>query len=63
MVTFAIKAIFNVNVLDFTFALFDYKALIIFTIIFVLSRLVKKLSPVLLIIIAAGLGIILYGLF
>ena len=63
MISFTVKAIFNVSVLDFTFAYFDYKALIIFTVIFVLSRLAKKISPVFLIVIAAGLGILLYGVF
>ncbi len=39
----------------------DYKALILFVILFVFSR-IKKLSPILIILTAGGLGLILYGL-
>lgn len=39
----------------------DYKAVILFVILFVISRL-KKLSPILIILTAGGLGLILYGL-
>lgn len=62
MVTFAVNAIFHVDVLAFSFAGFDLFALLIFGVILLLSRLVKKMSPILLILISAGLGMLLYGL-
>ena len=62
-------ASFSVFVLAF-FPLFekgdmslDLKAVIIFAIIFTLSRLIKKMHPIFLILISVVLGIGLYGLF
>jgi uncharacterized membrane protein YfhO len=46
----------------FNFAAVDFIGLSIMAMIFILSRLYKKLSPILLIIISALLGLILYGL-
>jgi chromate transporter len=63
MLTFAIKAVFHVDLLAFSVNGFDYLALIIFVIIFLFSRFIKKVSPILIILISATLGIILYGLF
>lgn len=49
---------------DFVFdlSLFDYKAVIIMVIAFFCLRYFKKLSPIIIILISAGLGAILYGL-
>lgn len=38
----------------------DYRAIILFAVLFVISRL-KKLSPILIILSAAGLGLLVYG--
>jgi chromate transporter len=51
----------DVNALDFDFGIFDLRALAILTIVFVLSRTVRKLSPIILLGIAALLGIVFYG--
>lgn len=53
--------IFNTTVQDFTFSNFDWKALVAFAIAaFIYYKF--KINPILLIIISAGLGILLYGL-
>jgi chromate transporter len=62
MLTFLSTALFHSGVMQLDIMAFDYKAFIIFLIIFLLSRFVKKISPIVLIILSAGLGIILYGL-
>jgi chromate transporter len=46
----------------FNFASIDFIGLFIMAVIFILTRIYKKLSPILLIIISAILGLILYGL-
>lgn len=63
MLTFVSTAIFHSELMKIQWGMFDYKAFIIFMIIFLLSRFVKKLNPIALIIISAGLGIIIYGFF
>lgn len=45
------------------FSEFDYKGLSIMVLIFILLRTKKKISPILLIVLSAILGLILYGLF
>ncbi|HAQ57329.1 MAG TPA: chromate transporter [Acholeplasmatales bacterium] len=64
--TLAAERIFpslDLNALRFDFGVFDAYAVIILTFIFVLSRKCKKLSPILLLLIAAVLGVVLYGIF
>jgi hypothetical protein len=41
---------------------FDYKALIIMSIALVMTRFKKTKNPILVIIVGAGLGLIMYGL-
>lgn len=48
---------------EFDFSGFDYKGLIIMVIVFVLLRKAKKVSPILLILLSAALGLLLYGVF
>ncbi len=65
-VTMFISTIFNITTVGDKFV-FDYKGLIIFAVIailyFVLLKVKnKKLSPILIILISAGLGLIMYGL-
>lgn len=48
---------------EFNFSGFDYKGLIIMVIVFVLLRKAKKVSPILLILLSAVLGLLLYGVF
>lgn len=48
---------------EFDFSSFDYKGLIIMVIVFVLLRKAKKVSPILLILLSAALGLLLYGVF
>ena len=65
-VTMFISTIFNITTIGDKFV-FDYKGLIIFALIailyFVLLKVKnKKLSPILIILISAGLGLIMYGL-
>ncbi len=65
-VTMFISTIFNVTTVGDKFV-FDYKGLIIFAVVailyFVLLKVKnKKLSPILIILISAGLGLIMYGL-
>lgn len=65
-VTMFISTIFNITTIGDKFV-FDYKGLIIFAIIAVLYFVLlkvknKKLSPILIILISAGLGLIMYGL-
>lgn len=62
MLTFVVRAIFHVDVLVFSFTGFDLFAFLIFGVILILSRTLKKISPILLIVLSAGLGIVLYGL-
>jgi chromate transporter len=62
--TLALERVFpalDVNVLQFDFSLFDAKALIIMTTVFVVSRTVKKATPIALLVFAAVLGMLLYG--
>ncbi len=59
--TFTTTAIDWKNISDFLSDGIDWKAVILFVILFVISRL-KKLSPILIILTAGGLGLILYGL-
>ncbi|MFA5006473.1 MAG: chromate transporter [Candidatus Izemoplasmatales bacterium] len=47
----------------FDFSAFDAYALVIMTVIFVLSRKFRKVSPILLLLLAAVLGVVLYGIF
>jgi len=63
MVTFIFNALFHADLLDFDLSGFDLRALIIFVSVFLLSRYVKKISPILLIVISAVLGILFYGVF
>jgi chromate transporter len=62
MLSFVFQALFDSEVLQVDFGLFDYLALIIFVIIFLLSHFVRKISPIFLIVISAVLGILLYGI-
>lgn len=55
-------ALMHVPFLSITTFNIDYKALILFVILFLLTRWKKKLHPVYLILISAGFGLILYGL-
>ena len=48
--------------LVFDFDSFDYKAVIIMVVAFFCLRYFKKLSPIIIILISAGLGAILYGI-
>jgi len=52
----------NLEAFHFDFSVFDWKALAIMAFTLTLSRLVKKVSPIALLLIAAVLGILLYGL-
>lgn len=63
MISFAVKAIFHVDLLAFSVNGFDLYALLIFVVIFLFTRIFKKASPILMIILSAALGMILYGLF
>lgn len=63
MITFVVDAIFHQKLLEGDFSGFDVRALIIFVVIFLLSRKFKKIGPILLILLSAGLGILLYGVF
>lgn len=63
MITFVVDAIFHQDLLVGDFSGFDPRALIIFVVVFLLSRYAKKISPILLILLSAGLGLLLYGVF
>lgn len=56
----AIKLIFTQLCGGFDFTFFDYKPLIIMAITIVLKLTIKKMSPILFIVIGASLGILLY---
>ncbi len=66
-ITIIMQVIFGFNNINISAINFDYKALIIFAIIAGISIIIKQktkktISPILLIIISAVLGLILYGL-
>ena len=50
------------DIKNFSFQQIDFKAIIIFSIILLISKLFKKLNPIFLIIISGALGYLLYGL-
>ncbi len=63
--TMLLGTVFNIETVQSTFS-FDYKALIIFSVVVATSLLVKKflkkkISPILLILISACLGMLFYG--
>ncbi len=59
--TLFLSNVLHTSVQDFTFSNFDWKALVAFVIaVFIYYKF--KINPILLIVISAGLGIILYGL-
>ena len=65
-ITMFLSVILSLKTIDSAIS-FDYKALIIFSLVAVVSIVYKKLvkkniSPILLILISAGLGLLLYGL-
>lgn len=62
MLSLTVKAIFHSPLGPLAWSDFDWKALVIFAVIFGLSRLNKKIGPIILILFSAGLGILLYGL-
>jgi len=53
----------NLKEMDFNFSSFDYKGLIIMAIVFGLSRLSKKMTPIRMVLLSAVLGLVFYGIF
>ncbi len=63
--TLALERIFpslDLDALKFDFGSFDAYAVVIMTVVFLLSRKWKKLSPILLLLFAAVLGVVFYGI-
>jgi chromate transporter len=60
---YAVLPSIKLDILDFDFSVFNYKGLIILLIVFILTLIRKKISPIQIILISSLLGMIVYSLF
>ncbi|MFA7075376.1 MAG: chromate transporter [Candidatus Izemoplasmatales bacterium] len=61
-VVFVLKSIFNISILDFKDFDFSWSALLIFTAVFSMTKIWRKIHPVFIVLVSGLMGLLIYGL-
>jgi chromate transporter len=61
-ITFLLKSIFDLSVLDILNVDFRWSTLIIFAVVFAMTRIWKKIHPIFIVLVSGIMGLIIYGL-
>lgn len=59
---FILRSVFNVEHLQFENFTFEWGAIFIFVLVFAMTKIIKKMHPVYIVLVSGVLGIIIYGL-
>jgi chromate transporter len=59
--TFLLKSIFNIDILNILNIEFHWSSLLIFIVVFAMSRIWRKLHPVYIVLVSGIMGLIIYG--
>lgn len=60
-ITFILKSVFGISILDLGEIDFRWSTIIIFTVVFIMTKIFKKIHPIYIVLVSGALGLIIYG--